>query len=124
MQPNLQVLGQKVRDARRKMGLTQQQLSERVDCSPEWISKIERGRASPSLSCINTIGHVLGADLTVLLSPERAKHESDYEGRVDYACSLLRALSDDYQDTAIYLIEALLRRQRELEFGAEIAEVS
>jgi len=124
MQPNLKVLGQKVRDARHNMGLTQQQLSERVDCSPEWISKIERGRASPSLSCINTIGHILGVDLTVLLSVERAQSEVDVEGWVEYATSLVRALNDDYQGTAIYLIEALLRRQRELEFRSEIAEVS
>lgn len=110
MQPNLLALGKKVRDARQRLAMTQQHLAERVDCSPEWISKIERGRASPSLSCISAIGHVLGADLTVLLQPAQA--EASTQGQPEKAASLVRALEPEYQSLAIDLIEALLRRQR------------
>ena len=113
MQPNLLALGKKVREARQRMSMTQQHLAERVDCSPEWISKIERGRASPSLSCISSIGHVLGADLTVLLQPAAA--DEGKEGFPEKAASLVRALNASHKSLAIDLIEALLRRQRDQE---------
>ena len=117
MQPNLTALGKKVREARQRMSMTQQQLAERVDCSPEWISKIERGRASPSLGCISSIGHILGADLTVLLQPAQPEHNSN-NGALPFpekAASLVRALDGGNQQLAVCLIEALLRRQREKE---------
>jgi len=115
MHPNLSALGQKVREARHRLGMTQQQLAERVACSPEWISKIERGRASPSLQCISSIGQVVGADLTVLLQPAPVATTSSSNGAMDKALSLLRALDQRNQHLAVYLMEALLRRQREQE---------
>ncbi len=112
MGPNLLALGKKVREARRKMGLTQQQLSELISCSPEWISKIERGRASPSLSCIASIGHVLGTDLTLLLDGAKVL-DGGQRSAPDLGASLIRSLDADGQDVAIWMLEALVRRQLE-----------
>lgn len=115
MRPELDALGQRVREARIAMSMTQQQLAERVDCSPEWISKIERGRASPSLGCITTIGNVLGTDLTILLRPSKTEFGASLP---EQAASMVRALDANNQRLAVYLVEALLRRQREQEATA------
>ena len=112
MGPNLLALGKKVREARRKMGLTQQQLSELIHCSPEWISKIERGRASPSLSCISAIGHVLGTDLTLLLDGTKLD-AGEERSAPEHGASLIRSLDSEGQDVAIWMLEALVRRQIE-----------
>jgi transcriptional regulator with XRE-family HTH domain len=40
-------------------GLTQQELSELIDCSTEYISRIERGLCSPSFNMISRLAKAL-----------------------------------------------------------------
>ena len=111
MRPDLDVLGAKIREARQRLGLTQAELSNRVDCSPEWISKIERGKASPSLVTVTRIGRELGTDMTHLLDGNHADcTENDL---AEYGASMLRAFEPETLATAICLMEALLKRQNE-----------
>ena len=42
-------MGDRIREARKKNGLTQEQLAERLDVSVEFVSKIERGLNMPSI---------------------------------------------------------------------------
>ena len=111
MRPDLDVLGAKIREARLRLGLTQADLSERVDCSPEWISKIERGKASPSLVTVTRIGKELGTDMTLLLDDGHS--DCVGEDLAEYGASLLRAFEPETLATAICLMEALLKRQNE-----------
>ena len=46
----LKAVGAAVRDARRRLDLTQEQLSVRLDTTAEWISQIERGVGTPSVT--------------------------------------------------------------------------
>jgi ribosome-binding protein aMBF1 (putative translation factor) len=39
--------GQAMRDARRRLGLTQLELAQRVGCTESLVTKIETGRATP-----------------------------------------------------------------------------
>lgn len=49
-------LGQVIRTARNRYGLTQEALAERMNCSVRWLIQIESGESC--LNCIDTI-HVL-----------------------------------------------------------------
>lgn len=49
-------LGQVIRAARNRYGLTQEALAERMNCSVRWLIQIESGESC--LNCIDTI-HVL-----------------------------------------------------------------
>ena len=40
-------VGQRIRDARKAQGLTQEQLADQVDLSNEWISQLEKGKKLP-----------------------------------------------------------------------------
>lgn len=51
--------GRRIRYLRRRRGLTQEQLAELSEVSPEYISKIERGAASPSFTVIALIARAL-----------------------------------------------------------------
>lgn len=59
MKINRTFLGQRLKEARKKKGLTQQQLGELTELSDKNISRIETGKADMSLDCfvalINTL---------------------------------------------------------------------
>lgn len=52
--------GQAMRDARRRLGLTQLDLAERVGCTESLVTKIETGRATPEQSLKEAIARELG----------------------------------------------------------------
>lgn len=52
--------GQVMRDARRRLGLTQLDLAKRVGCTESLVTKIETGRATPEQNLKEAIAHELG----------------------------------------------------------------
>ena len=61
--------GELVREARKRAGLTQQQLAERAGVSQPAIARLESGRTSPSLEQVERLMRLAGFDLIVALSP-------------------------------------------------------
>jgi len=58
-------IGQKIRDARLKVSLTQQDLAKRTDVSVRVIRDLEQGRLSPSLKNTLSVLHALSIELEV-----------------------------------------------------------
>ena len=54
--------GRRLRAIRRSRDVTQEKLAEYCDLSPEYISHIERGRASPSFDVIAGLSDELDVD--------------------------------------------------------------
>ncbi len=52
--------GQAMREARRRLGLTQLDLAQRVGCTESLVTKIETGRATPEQSLKEAIARELG----------------------------------------------------------------
>jgi transcriptional regulator with XRE-family HTH domain len=50
-----QQLGQRLRHLRRVRGYTQEQLAERIDISPKYLSSIERGAENPTLDLLGRL---------------------------------------------------------------------
>lgn len=78
MRTTRQLLGARIKELRKRRGMTQDQLAERVDLAPRYISLIEVGRSSPSLETIENIARVLEVELKVLfdfvhLDPDKVK---------------------------------------------------
>jgi len=63
----MSTVGQRIRSAREKMGMSQRRLAEQAGLSPQFISDIERGRTPPSLKTLKLIAAVLKISPTVLL---------------------------------------------------------
>jgi ribosome-binding protein aMBF1 (putative translation factor) len=53
-------VGQAMRDARRRLGLTQLDLSRRIGCTESLVTKIETGRSVPDGPLREKIAEVLG----------------------------------------------------------------
>ncbi len=69
-----QALGQRLQDARKKAGLTQQELCQRASLSYSTLAKIERGAIkAPSIFTIQNIAAALGVSLSELLGQTTPK---------------------------------------------------
>lgn len=60
MKPLKVALGEVVRERRRALSLTQEQLADAAGLHSTYISLIERGMKSPSLDSIEALGRALG----------------------------------------------------------------
>lgn len=91
------VVGERVRDARRALGLTMAQFAETAEISLGMVSKIEHGQTSPSLSTLTRLAHASRVpitaffrgldeehDVVIVRSGERMEilHEGTREGHV------------------------------------------
>lgn len=55
--------GRRIKVVRQRSGLTQDQLAEKVDLSPKYISGIERGVENPTMDILIRLSKVLGVEL-------------------------------------------------------------
>lgn len=62
-------VGARVRQLRKLRGMRMSDLAEQAGCTESFISKIENGKASPSLRMLHGIVEVLGANMSHLFSP-------------------------------------------------------
>jgi len=62
------LLGEAIRAARKEAGLSQERLAEKADLSTVFISRVERGKESPSVDNLVKIASALGIRLRNLLS--------------------------------------------------------
>jgi transcriptional regulator with XRE-family HTH domain len=67
--------GQLLREARRRHGVTQEQLAARARTSQAAISRIERDVVSPSVSTLATLLDLLGEELELESSPIDYGHD-------------------------------------------------
>lgn len=107
-------LGKRIRDARKKKRLTQQQVAEKIGVEPSHISNVERGITKPSLKAVVDIAEVLGVTVDSLvydsLSQERNHYLDSLEAVVKKATpkqlrvitamseEMLRTLNTEYEE--------------------------
>jgi transcriptional regulator with XRE-family HTH domain len=60
-------IGDRIRQTRQDKGITQVRLSDFLEISPEYVSRVERASTKPSLSTLAKISEILEVDLTYLL---------------------------------------------------------
>jgi transcriptional regulator with XRE-family HTH domain len=75
-------LGQRIRDLRRKRGLTQEQLAELADLSTPYVSHLERGSKKASLAVLVRLAESLGVTVDRLLSGNQVTDSAAYYSEV------------------------------------------
>lgn len=85
---NVQI-GTQIRLAREKMRITQEQLAEKLDCSPQFVSDVERGVVGISIPTLRNLCVALGISSDSILFSESS--ERGYDAIVDKC----RSLSDE-----------------------------
>jgi transcriptional regulator with XRE-family HTH domain len=88
--PNL--VGTNIRRYRKRAGLSQEALAEKLDLSLNFIGQVERGSRAPSFSSLGRIAQVLKVDVQDLFLPLSVKPLSAKQDRRQ-VLRLLRRLS-------------------------------
>ncbi len=57
-------IGQRIKDFRKRRGWTLEELAQRTNCSPGFISQLEHGKAAPSITTLYGIAEVLDIKIT------------------------------------------------------------
>jgi ribosome-binding protein aMBF1 (putative translation factor) len=65
MECDVFIIGEKLKDERRKAGLTQEQLADKIGTKKSFISRVERGRADIQLSTLVKLFQGLGRQVSV-----------------------------------------------------------
>ncbi len=79
-------IGQQIKRAREQARLTQEELSEILDCSPQYISLLENGRYNISVKMLRTLCTALNVSSDSILFPESGKNSLSI---ISYKCSSL-----------------------------------
>lgn len=64
-------LGERIRALREELGLTQEDLAKKAEITSEFMSMIETGKRTPSLSVLEKLARSLNRDVSSLLAEER-----------------------------------------------------
>lgn len=106
-EPGLQVAAQ-VRDIRRARHLSQRQLASRMQVPRTYISKIENGKAIPTLGSLERLADALEVDLSQLVRDARSRRDEE----------VASILSDPFLAELASLLPRLDSLQRTLLYGA------
>ena len=101
-------IGRKVSDLRREHGLSQVELSEKIEVSTQHISNIENGRTRLSLSCLVRIARCFDVPITYFLSEEDRTPEEQCEIIENLMSSCSPELLHDLGE-ALYLLHPLMK---------------
>ncbi|MCX8092995.1 MAG: helix-turn-helix domain-containing protein [Candidatus Goldbacteria bacterium] len=117
MKEYLKNLGIKIRFYRENAGLTQEQLSELINVSQNFLSQIENGKRTPSLKTIIKISEVLKMPVFLLFQFDEPKKKDEsilkkYEPLINSLSKKEQLfLSDVIKETA-FKIKKILRKQK------------
>lgn len=67
---NFKIIGQKIKERRLFLGVTQESIANKLDVNPSHISNIECGRANPSLTALVKIANILCCSVDYFISQE------------------------------------------------------
>ena len=70
------LVGRRIAEARRKVGITQSALAVRVGVTAQAVSKWEQGRSCPDIAILDEIADALGISLFELLGMEKREKSS------------------------------------------------
>lgn len=76
-------LGQRIREERCKLNLTQEKLAEDVDLTPAYIGQIERGERKVTLEKLVAIVNRLGVTVDYVISDSLTIEASEYDNLLE-----------------------------------------
>ena len=100
------MIGSRIKDIRNKKGLTQEQLSEKMEINPKYLSSIERGNENPTLNTLIKVSESLEVDLGEIFNFIQIQ---DPEERKSLITSLLDQANNEQLKLVSKILSAILR---------------
>ena len=77
MNIDYKLIGERIKQARKRCGMTQEVLAEKLNVSIGYVSQVERGITKISLDLLGAISSILDCDVALFIS-ESAIYSNDY----------------------------------------------
>lgn len=103
MDAEMRELGEAIRAARMRKGLTQEALAELLDITPIHLKNMESSRRKPSVPLLFALMELLDLSVDALVFPERAQGGAIHTG----------GLTDEERDAVQRLVDVMRRKNRE-----------
>lgn len=84
-------LGKRIKERRKLLRITQQELAEKVDVDAKYISRIETGNSNPSLNTLEKIAKVMHTEVSSLFRMDEVQGKDE----------IIKNLTDKLKDTSI-----------------------
>jgi len=107
---DLTAFGQKMREARKKKDLTQQELADLSHVSVKQIANIEKGKMNPSYLILRALAKVLHISLDTLINPDISLED---EG-VNQMKMLYSSCPPEMRDTQLHHTQEMVKELTEL----------
>lgn len=107
MKSSKELLGERIRELRKGLKMSQEQLSELVDVDPRYISRIELGKCFPSLETLENIARALQVAMRELFDYE---HLGEGYSVSDNISGILDSVRDEQQRTMILKVVKAVKR--------------
>ena len=106
MKNTKQLLGARIKELRKGLGLSQDQFSERIGVDPKHLSRIELGKSFPYMETLEAIAQALGVELKDLFDFSHLELPSISKQRIEG----LLATADEVQLQQAYrVVKALFK---------------
>lgn len=92
MKTTKELLGARIKEVRKSRKISQEQLSEKVDVDPRYISRIEVGRSYPSLETLENIARALEVEVKELFD---FSHQEARPDSIEQINTFLKEMTDD-----------------------------
>ena len=109
MNVDYQLIGARIKSARNKQGLTQEQMAERLDVTIGYVSQVERGITKISLDLLGKIAMILECDIASLIT-QSAVNSDDYIA--DEVMNNMRRLNGRDRRIVLSIIKSMLEDNR------------
>ena len=101
-----QMIGARIKEIRSKRGITQDQLSERMEINPKYLSSIERGKENPTLNTLIKLSRSLEVGLDEVFGFVEIE---DPDKRKSLIISLLDEANDEQLKLAFKILSVIIR---------------
>lgn len=102
-------IGKRIKERRKKCGMTQEQLAEKIDLSPNHLSAIERGVYGIKLDTLVQIINCLGCTADDLFCDVI---DSGYKNRASRLTDMLEKLTPEEQSNILDVVETMIRNAK------------
>lgn len=102
------LLGDVVKEARAKSGITQSELASAIDAANRTVLNIENGRGNPKLEVLHPLIRALNIDARMIFNPEMM-NESPQLNRLRI---LVDSCTDEEAETLFSVVEPVLKALR------------
>ena len=101
------LLGVRIKEIRKTRGLSQEQLSGKIDIDPKHLSRIESGRSFPSLDTLEKLANTLQVEVKDFFEfAHEAKNTRELKTMIS---DLLKEVNDEQLRLAVKVLRALVR---------------